>query len=189
MFSQYFRIKCLFIRCSRSKCTSYLFPSCSIPTRRLNHGYSNHSYRHTSVTPLDCSNESLHLAFPECIHNFNFHVKRRCFEFLLLLTAKVLSYIGYLVPASCRAEFFQQVFMTDFHSFRRGKYQVIRSFVREEAYEKYSIVAFVSQPLAPRFFYYCRVLIKTVNDEYKNCYLIYMLLMLIFFLILGPYFL
>ena len=43
-----------------------------------------------------------------------------------------------------RVEFFLQVFMTDFHSFRRGKYQVIRSFVREESYEKYPIVGFVS---------------------------------------------
>ena len=119
----------------------------------------------------------------------NFHVQRRCVAFPLLLAVKVLPYIGYLVPASRRAEFYLQVFMTDFHSFRRGKYQVIRSFVREEAYEKYSIVAFVSQPIAPRFYYYCRVLIKTVNDEYKNCYLSYMLLMLICFLILGPYFL
>ena len=68
------------------------------------------------------------------IHNFtsNFHVKRRRVVFLLLLAVKVLSYTGYLVPAFRRVEFFSQVFMTDFHSFRRGKYQVIRSFVPEE---------------------------------------------------------
>ena len=28
---------------------------------------SNHGYGHTSVTPLSCSNESLCLAFPECL--------------------------------------------------------------------------------------------------------------------------
>ena len=71
-------------------------------------------------------------------------MKRKRVVFPLLLAVKVLSYTGYLVPASGRAEFFLQVFMTDFHSFRRGKYQVIRSFVREEAYEKCSVVAFVS---------------------------------------------
>ena len=31
--------------------------------------FSNHGYEHTSVTPPDCSNESLRLAFPECIRN------------------------------------------------------------------------------------------------------------------------
>ena len=80
------------------------------------------------------------------IHNFtsNFHVKRKRIVFLHLLAVKVLSYTGYLVPAFRRVEFFSQVFMTDFHSFRRGKYQVIRSFVREESYEKYPIVGFVN---------------------------------------------
>ena len=33
-------------------------------SRRGNRGYEN-----TSVTPPDCSNESLRLAFPECIRN------------------------------------------------------------------------------------------------------------------------
>ena len=80
------------------------------------------------------------------IHNFtsNFPVKRKRIVFLHLLAVKVLSYTGYLVSAFRRVEFFSQVFMTDFHSFRRGKYQVIRSFVREESYEKYPIVGFVS---------------------------------------------
>ena len=77
------------------------------------------------------------------IHNFtsNFPVKRKRIVFLHLLAVKVLSYTGYLVSAFRRVEFF---FMTDFHSFRRGKYQVIRSFVREESHEKYPIVGFVS---------------------------------------------
>ena len=56
-------------------------------------------------------------------------MKHKRVVFPLLLAVKVLSYTGYLVPASRRAEFFLQVFMTDFHSFRRGKYQVIRSFL------------------------------------------------------------
>ena len=74
----------------------------------------------------------------------NYDVKRGCIVFLLLLTLKVLIYIGDLVPAFRRAEFFLQVFMADFNSFRRGKYKVVDSFVSEESYEKYSIIAFVS---------------------------------------------
>lgn len=55
------------------------------------------------------------------------------------------------MSASRRAEFFLQDFMADFNSFRRGKYKVVRSLVSEESYEKYSIVALVSQPLASHF--------------------------------------
>ena len=48
------------------------------------------------------------------------------------------------MPAFRRAEFFLQVLMADFNSFRRGKYKVVDSFVSEESYEKYSIIDFVS---------------------------------------------
>ena len=48
------------------------------------------------------------------------------------------------MPAFRGAEFFLQVFMADFYSFRRGKYKVVDSFVSEESYEKFSIIAFVS---------------------------------------------
>ena len=51
----------------------------------------------------------------------NFHMKRRCVVFFLLLAVKVLSDIGYLVLAFRRVEFFLRVFMTDFHSCRKGK--------------------------------------------------------------------
>ena len=123
---QYIRVKCLSIRCSRSKYTNYHFPSCS-KVEKVH--FSNHGYGHTSVTPPHCSNESLRLAFPECTTIANpkfpfilsFHVKIRCVVFLLLLAVKVLSDIGYLVPAFRRLEFCLQVFMTDFHSCRKGK--------------------------------------------------------------------
>ena len=72
---------------------------------------SNHGYGHTSVTPLDFSNESLRLAFPECVSNRHSStslqistVKRSC-VLLLLLAVKVLSYIGYLVLDFRRAGF------------------------------------------------------------------------------------
>ena len=41
-------------------------------------------------------------------------------------------------------EFFLQVFMTDFNSFKRGKYKEVRSLVSEEASENYSFVSLVS---------------------------------------------
>ena len=85
--------------------------------------------------------QSLGLKF---ISTSNYDVKHGCIVFLLLLTVKVLIYIGDLVPAFRRREFLLQVFMADFNSFRSGKYEVIDSFVSEESYEKYSIIAFVS---------------------------------------------
>ena len=41
-------------------------------------------------------------------------------------------------------EFFLKVFMTDFNSFKRGKYKEVRSLVSEEASENYSFVSLVS---------------------------------------------
>ena len=71
-------------------------------------------------------------------------MNRGCVAFLLLLSVKVLFYIEDLVPAFHWVEFSLQVFMADFNSFRRGKYKEVDSFVSEESYEKYSIIAFVS---------------------------------------------
>ena len=48
------------------------------------------------------------------------------------------------MPAFHWVKFSLQVFMADFNSFRRGKYKEVDSFVSEESYEKYSIIAFVS---------------------------------------------
>ena len=52
------------------------------------------------------------------------------------MAVKVLFCIGDLVLASRWLEFFLQVFITNFNSFRRGKYKVVRSLISEESYEK-----------------------------------------------------
>ena len=51
---------------------------------------------------------------------------------------EVLFCIRDLELAFRRVKFFLQVFTTDFNSFRRGKYKVIRSLVSVESYENYS---------------------------------------------------
>ena len=52
--------------------------------------------------------------------------------------------------AFCSVEFFLQVCMIDFNSFRRGEFKVVRSLVSEESHENYPFVALVSysQPLS-----------------------------------------
>ena len=60
------------------------------------------------------------------------------FVFLLSITLEILFCIRDLELAFRRVKFFLQVFTTDFNSFRRGKYKVIRSLVSEESYENYS---------------------------------------------------
>ena len=59
------------------------------------------------------------------------------FVFLLSITVEILFCIRDLELAFRRVKFFLQVFTTDFNSFRRGKYKVIRSLVSEESYENY----------------------------------------------------
>ena len=127
---QYIRVKCLSIRCSRSKYTSCYFPSCSILTRRLKKFISitmvmNTPPSHLYIAPMracvQLSQNAQAIANQKFTLMSNFHVKRRWVVFFLLLAVKVLSDIGYLVLAFRRVEFFLQVFMTDFHSFRKGK--------------------------------------------------------------------
>ena len=127
---QYIRVKCLSIRCSRSKYTSCYFPSCSIPPRRLKKFISvtmvmgtppSHLYIAPMRASVKLSQNAQAIANHKFIFISNFHVKRRCVVFLLLLAVKVLSDIGYLVLAFRRVEFFLQVFMTDFHACRKGK--------------------------------------------------------------------
>ena len=150
MLLQYIRIICLSISCRRSKYTSNYFPSCSIlPYWKVQ--FRNHGYGHTSVTPLYCSNQSLRVAFPECPCNRNaissssshhllikFFSGTQKFVFLLSITVEILFCIQDLELAFRRVKFFLQVFTTDFNSFRRGKYKVIRSLVSVESYENYS---------------------------------------------------
>ena len=52
--------------------------------------------------------------------------------------------------AFCGVEFFLQVYMTVFNSFRRGEFKVVRSLVYEESYGNDPFVALVScsQPLS-----------------------------------------
>ena len=127
---QYIRVKCLSIRCSRSKYTSCYFPSCSIPPRRLKKFISvtmvmgtppSHLYIAPMRASVKLSQNARAIANHKIISIPNFHVKRICVVFLLLLAVKVLSDIGYLVLAFRRVEFFLRVFMTDFHSCRKGK--------------------------------------------------------------------
>ena len=63
--------------------------------------------------------------------------RKRCVP-LPPVAVKVLFCIGDLELAFRRVKFFLQVFTTDFNSFRRGKYKVIRSLVSVESYENYS---------------------------------------------------
>ena len=143
---QCIRIICLSISCRRSKYTSNYFPSCSIlPYWKVQ--FRNHGYGHTSVTPLYCSNQSLQVAFPECLCNrqnhqvtcaSNFHVKSRYFVLHFSITVKVLFCTEDLQLAFRRVKFFLQVLTTNFNSFRRGKYKVVRSLVSDESYENYS---------------------------------------------------
>ena len=62
--------------------------------------------------------------------------RKRCVP-LPPVAVKVLFCIGDLELAFRRVKFFLQVFTTDFNSFRRGKYKVVRSLVSEESYENY----------------------------------------------------
>ena len=81
---------------------------------------------HLYITPMRASVKLSQNAQAIANHKFifipNFHMKRKCVVYLHLLAVKVLSYIGYLVPAFRRAEFFLQVFMADFHLCRKGKW-------------------------------------------------------------------
>ena len=191
MLLQYIRIICLSISCRRSKYTSNYFPSCSIlPYWKVQ--FRNHGYGHTFVTPLYCSNQSLRVAFPECPCN------RKAISSsphqIFLRNAEVCfspfnnrgSSILYL-RSWARVRFFLQVFTTDFNSFGRGKYKVIRSLVSEESYENYSFRCSGQLASLP-FFCYWRVSIKTVNDDVKIPYLNYFPLILICMLILGTVF-
>ena len=58
--------------------------------------------------------------------------------------------MGDLMLAFFTVEFFLQVYMTDFNSFRRGEFKEVRSLVNEESYGNYPFVALVScsQPLS-----------------------------------------
>ena len=148
MLLQYIRIICLSISCRRSKYTSKYFLSCSIlPYWKVQ--VRNHGYGHTFVTPLYCSNQSLRVAFPECPCNRNaisssshqilkWNAEVPLVVFLLSITVEILFCIRDLELAFRRVKFFLQVFTTDFNSFRRGKYKVIRSLVSEESYQNYS---------------------------------------------------
>ena len=49
-----------------------------------------------------------------------------------------------LIRFQIAVEFFLQVLMTDFNSFRGGKYKVVRSLVSGESHESYSLVSLVS---------------------------------------------
>lgn len=62
--------------------------------------------------------------------------------------------MGDLMLAFCSVEFFLQVCMTDFNSFRRGEFKVVRSLVNEESYGNYPFVAQLqSASLASRLCY------------------------------------
>ena len=193
MLLQYIRIICLSISCRRSKYTSNYFPSCSIlPYWKVQ--FRNHGYGHTSVTPLYCSNQSLRVAFPECPCNrraihllIKFFCETQKFVSLLSITVEVLFCIRDLKLAFRRVKFFLQVFTTDFNSFRRGKYKVIRSLVSVESYENYSFRCSGQLASLP-FFCYWRVSIKTVNHDVKIPYLNYFPLILTFMLIIGTVF-
>ena len=80
---------------------------------------------HLYIAPMRASVKLSQNAQAIANHKFifipNFHAKRICVVFFLLLAVKVLSDIGYLVLAFRRVEFFLQVFMTDFHACRKGK--------------------------------------------------------------------
>ena len=67
-----------------------------------------------------------------------FFCETQKFVSLLSITVEVLFCIRDLELAFRRVKFFLQVFTTDFNSFRRGKYKVIRSLVSVESYENYS---------------------------------------------------
>ena len=197
MLLQYIRIICLSISCRRSKYTSNYFPSCSIlPYWKVQ--FRNHGYGHTFVTPLYCSNQSLRVAFPECPCNRNaisssshqilkWNAEVPLFVFLLSITVEILFCIRDLELAFRRVKFFLQVFTTDFNSFRRGKYKVIRSLVSEESHENYSFRCSGQLASLPFFCYWC-VLIKSVNDDVKIPCLNDFPLILIFMLILGTVF-
>ena len=194
MLLQYIRIICLSISCRRSKYTSNYFPSCSIlPYWKVQ--FRNHGYGHTFVTPLYCSNQNLRVASQNArtiveplVH---FLIKFLCetqkFVSLLSITVEVLFCIRDLELAFRRVKFFLLVFTTDFDSFRRGKYKVIRSLVSEESYENYSFRCSGQLASLP-FFCYWRVLIKSVNDDVKIPYLKDFPLILICLLILGTVF-
>ena len=158
MLLQYIRIICLSISCRRSKYTSNYFPSCSIlPYWKVQ--FRNHGYGHTSVTPLYYSNQSLRVAFPECPCNRKLvllHLKFPCETQMPCFSPsssriRVLFCIRSLELAFRRVEFFWQVFTTDFNSFRRGKYKVVRSLISEESCENYSFRC--SGQLASFFFF------------------------------------
>ena len=175
MLLQYIRIICLSISCRRSKYTSNYFLSWSIlPYWKFQ--FRNHGYGHTSVTPLCCPNQSLGVAFPECPCNRKLvllHLKfpcETCPVFLLPVAVRVLFCIRNLELAFRRVGFFLQVFTTDINSFRRGKYKEVRSLISEESCENYS---FRCSGQLTSFFFLCdwRVLINTVNDDDKSCYL------------------
>ena len=197
MLLQYIRIICLSISCRRSKYTSNYFPSCSIlPYWKVQ--FRNHGYGHTFVTPLYCSNQSLRVAFPECPCNRNaisssshqilkWNAEVPLVVFLLSITVEILFCIRDLELAFRRVKFFLQVFTTDFNSFRRGKYKVIRSLVSEESYENYFFRCSGQWASLP-FFCYWRVLIKTVSDDVKIPYLNDFPLIPICMLIIGTVF-
>ena len=52
--------------------------------------------------------------------------------------------MGDLMLAFCGVEFFLQVYMTVFNSFRRGEFKIVCSLVYEESYGNYPFVALVS---------------------------------------------
>ena len=84
-------------------------------------------------------------------------MKLKRFVLLLPVAVKVLFCIGDLELAFRRVEFVLQVFTTDFNSFSRGKYKVVRSLVSEELYENYPCrcfgkSAFLASPLFVFFF-------------------------------------
>ena len=197
MLLQCIRILCLSISCRRSKYTSNYFPSCSIlPYWKVQ--FRNHGYGHTFVTPLYCSNQSLRVAFPEfpcnrkaikpLVHLFiKFFCETQKFVSLISITVEVLFCIRELELAFRRVKFFLQVFTTDFNSFRRGKYKVIRGLVSEELHKNYSFRCSGQLASLP-FFCYWRVLIKTVSDDVKIPYLNDFPLILICMLILGTVF-
>ena len=69
-------------------------------------------------------------------------MKRKRYVLLLPVAVKVLFCIGDLELPFRRVKFFLQVCTTDFNSFRRGKYKVVRSLVSEESYENYPFRSF-----------------------------------------------
>ena len=124
------------------------FPSGSISPRSFVTKVMTH-LRHTSLL----LQWELAFSFPRMLqqssrHKFifttDFWVKRRCFVFLLPLAVKVLFCMGDLMLAFCGVEFFLQVYMTVFNSFRRGEFKIVCSLVYEESYGNYPFVALVS---------------------------------------------